>query len=366
MSRLIFLTLTTVGLALLRPLTAVAQPPAATGQIYEGGTFKTYLRLLAAEGDHAYVLGRKQCFQELSLRERVLRPVVARCPRGDIVEVFLSTKRFYWTQDISKGLRSVPRLYTCEREHCVPRLLGVLSSFTGIYQRDGQVYASFATGPKLSTVVRIDEESGNRETLATIRVPIYSLMVDGTDLYYYNHVGQSEAIWRKSMADNRRPETVVALAGNPPLLFARDWEEAEEIERLPLMGHPHTSSFERLVEVDGDRLYWEAQGLYWYSKSKRSLTNERSVGEFTDSDGKRLDAGWHLLSTPHYFYFVGSDKRSILRVAKRGGRPETVAVDTLDISEVSIGNGLLVWSSTFEDSYGATTTIRWTTLSAEN
>jgi len=353
------LLLTPLGLSLLLTVSALAETSVGKPAVQYSGTFKSYLRPLAAEGDHVYVAVPEQCFQDLSLRDQSIRPVMDRCPSGVVDRLIVLAKRFYWTQYIPKG-RHLTRLYTCGREHCAPRLLGELSSLGGIYYRDSQLYVSLSAPNRTSsTVIRIDVESGSEQTILKAAVPVPSLVVDGTDIYYYR-LDKSAAIWRKSMTSDRRAEIVVGGAGKTPLLLARTWDEAEEIRRLPLMGHPYTPDFYRLLEVDGDRLYWESQCLLWWSKSQHSVT------EFTDSDGKRLPKAGVVVPTAHYFYFLGPDGKSILRVGKRGGRPEIMAADNSHIDGVVVADGLLIWSVSFQGMYGSTTTIHWTALPAEN
>jgi hypothetical protein len=359
--------LSIVQLLLLSTLVP-AQSMGETSAIHEVGTFKTYLRLLAAEGDHVYVAKPGQCFVDLSLAEKSLRPLVYRCPSGETVKLVKAPKRFYWVQPPAKH-RNIGRLYTCEALDCAARLIGTgnLSSPESIFHRDGKFYASFGVSNQASsTVVEVDDDTGALRRLPMRASLIASFVFDGKDIYYYSKLprDRSAAIWRQSANDNGHAERVAGVAGVPDMKFESWGEDFDEIHRGAL--EARGTHFARILGVDKDRLYWEDPILRWWSKS------QQASGTFTYSDGKQLLRISNAMPTEHYFYFQSSglrraDGTSIIRVSKQGGAPETLVAEKADIGSFLVADGRLIWSVLhLRDVNSGTTTIRWIDLPRED
>jgi hypothetical protein len=355
----------TIGLATLLATFAMAQSTVTPPTSHDVATVGGYWRLLAAEGDHLYVAQQGQCPKDLSLPTGNLRPLAAKCPAGETWQLVVGAKNFYWAQSSAAGARSrkSPReLFACLRQHCVPHRIEIDHAYSldTLLWWNGGVLASLSQwisavkGVAPSILVAVDDESGKVQLLAKNASRIVSFNVDAKDVYYYAD-DSSNVIWRKSLMGKGQPESLVRNANNSQLLSARSLEEALEIDRSSAQGHPPIHDFERIVDVDEERVYWQTRLLHWHAKAGPA------IGLFTDN-GRPLSVFGRVISDGQHLYFTNSNLTLIQSVSKRTGRSNTLVTGQAGVASFLVAQRRLIWS-TYSQARD-TTSIHWIEIPA--
>jgi hypothetical protein len=341
---------------------ARAEDAAATPSIHEAGSSKGDLRVFFVDGNDAYVSSPSGCFQVLSLREGAFRPIVEKCPPGRTRAVIARGSTIVWAQGTdsatSAGIRN--RLFGCRSNHCVPRPLGpqaaAADSFVFVKET---LYASFSPmatsgrtrGP--SVLLQIDPQSGRSETLAKATHPMQSLTTDGVALYYYM-ADAERAIRRKAPGAKGQPETLVKGADDGQRLVTDDFEASLDLDRAAGLGHPHSSDFHGIVDVDDHFVYWKTRYVHRFRKQ------DRAVETLRDDSRKPLPLIGYLAVDRGHFYYGSVDGPSLLRVPKAGGRSETMVENQSGLRWPVVNNGRLIWS--VFDAAKQETRFRWVTI----